>query len=257
MEDGDVPLYGMHDQRGRAQSFGSIAEQYDLNRPGYPDPLIRDLLAGDPRSVLDIASGTGKAALPFVARGLSVLGIEPDEAMAAVARRHGLAVEVSRFEDWDDRGRRFDVITCAHAWHWLDPGAKDRLPGLLTPGGLVARFWNYHVFDPDVVDELDRAYAGVPAGVNRFGHDPSGDPEPPDPLQDVPGLTVLPSRTYRWDVTLTTDQWTRRIATYSDHQQLGPAALAELQQRVARVFEAFGGSVVAHCGTLCLLAQGR
>jgi SAM-dependent methyltransferase len=250
-----MPLYGMHDQRDRAESFGSFAEEYDESRPGYPEELIEDLSAAGPRTVLDIACGTGKAAVPFLARGPTVLGIEPDPTMAAVARRHGVRIEVTRFEDWDPRGRRFDLITCGHAWHWLDPTAKDRIPGLLRQGGIIARFWNYHVFDSEVVVALDDAYVGVAPNVHRFGRDLSGEPEPPDPLRDVPGLTVLPSRTYRWSEQLTADQWTRRIATFSDHQQLGPKRLAELQDRVARVFGQFGGSVRAQNGTLCLLAQ--
>ena len=245
----------MHDERDRAESFGAIAEAYDLNRPAYPDELIDDLLRPEPETVLDIATGTGKAAGPFLERGLQVVGVEPDEAMAAIARRHGVDVEIARFEDWDPRGRRFDLITCAHAWHWLDPSAKDRIPELLRPGGVIARFWIYHVFEPDVVDALDAVYADLPASIHRFGHDPSGDPEPPDPLADVPGLTVLPSRTYRWSGSLTTDQWTRRIATFSDHQRLGAEELAVLQHRVAGVIDRFGGAVVTQYGVLCLLAQ--
>lgn len=249
-----VPLYGMHDQRDRAESFGSIAEDYDRHRPGYPEALFEDLTASSPTHVLDIACGTGKAAVPFLARGIDVLGVEPDEAMASVARDRGVPVELARFEDWDARGRRFDVMTCGHAWHWLAPASKDRVPGLLTAGGVLARFWNYHVLDPQLVEALDAAYEGLPDSVHRFGHDPSGDPEPPDPLNEVPGMTVLPSRTYRWEGELTAGQWADRIATYSDHQKLGPSALSSLQQRVAAVIDSSGGVVRVKYGTLSLLA---
>jgi hypothetical protein len=40
-----------------------------------------------------------------------------DACMADVARSHGIEVEVSPFETWDDGGRRFDLITCGEAWH--------------------------------------------------------------------------------------------------------------------------------------------
>jgi hypothetical protein len=129
------------------------------------------------------------------------------------------------------------------------------VPALLTEGGVIARCWNYHVFDPAVVKALDAVYVGLPDSVYRFGHDPGNEGEPPDPLQKVPGITVLPSRTYRWDGRLSADQWTSRMATYSDHQRLGQPQLAMLQSAVRGVFEDFGGSIDVHYGTLCLLAQ--
>ena len=34
----------------------------------------------------------------------------------------------------------------------LTPALRQQL---LNPGGLLARFWDYHVFEPDVLEELD------------------------------------------------------------------------------------------------------
>src|SRR5205823_349765 len=120
VEDAGVPLYGMHDQPARAQSFGDWADAYDRYRAGYPPALAADLLDGGRRTVLDIGCGTGKAAVALAERGGEVLGVEPDDRMARIARAHGIPVEVARFEDWDAAGRRFDVITCASTWQWLD-----------------------------------------------------------------------------------------------------------------------------------------
>src|SRR3954454_7614859 len=111
----------MHANRARAESFGAVAANYDRYRPGYPETLIDDLLALRPTDVLDIGCGTGKAARQLVARGLDVLGVEIDPEMAAVARAHGLAVEVVGFEQWEPAGRTFDLIVCGQAWHWIDP----------------------------------------------------------------------------------------------------------------------------------------
>jgi 2-polyprenyl-3-methyl-5-hydroxy-6-metoxy-1,4-benzoquinol methylase len=125
-----VALDELHLDRARAESFGSVAEQYDRYRPTYPDALIDDLAALQPAQVLDVGCGTGKAAVALARRGLSVLGVELDERMADVARGHGISVEVAAFETWDDAGRRFDLITCAGAWHWIDHG-----PGVSKPTG--------------------------------------------------------------------------------------------------------------------------
>ena len=48
-------------------------------------------------------------------------------------------VEVSSFEDWPDNGRTFDLITCAQAWHWVDPAVgAAKAARLLAPGGELA-----------------------------------------------------------------------------------------------------------------------
>ncbi len=52
-----------------------------------------------------------------------MLGVEPDERMAAFARRSRVEVEVARFEDWQSAGRQFDAVIAGTAWHWVDPVA--------------------------------------------------------------------------------------------------------------------------------------
>ena len=145
--------------RDRARSFGSVAEDYDRARPTYPGELIDDLVAGGTPSVLDIGCGTGKAAELFIARGCSVVGVEADSRMADVARRKGIAVEVSDFERWDARDRRFDLVVAAQAWHWMDPDvAPAKAADTLWPGGRLALFWNIGRHDPDVRAALTIVY---------------------------------------------------------------------------------------------------
>ena len=114
-------MEAMHPDRGRAESFGSSAQAYDRFRSGYPDALIDDLLAARPSRTLDVGCGTGKVAAAVAARGFRVVGVEPDQRMAAVARAHGVEVDVVSFESWDSRGEMFDLVTCGHAWQWIDP----------------------------------------------------------------------------------------------------------------------------------------
>ena len=126
----------LHADRERAESFGSVAAAYDRFRPSYPDVLISDLVELGPDRVLDVACGTGKVAVPLVACGLSLLGVEADPKMAAIARTHGLIVEEAKFEEWDDQGRTFDLITCGQGWHWIDTRVGDeKAARLLNPGG--------------------------------------------------------------------------------------------------------------------------
>jgi SAM-dependent methyltransferase len=107
-----------------AESFGTDAQRYERARPGYPDAMVDAILAASPgRRVLDVGTGTGISARGFHQRGCQVLGVEPDEQMARVARDSGLEVEIAKFEDWDPAGRVFDVVIAGQAWHWVDPVA--------------------------------------------------------------------------------------------------------------------------------------
>ncbi|MGH8880500.1 MAG: class I SAM-dependent methyltransferase, partial [Stackebrandtia sp.] len=108
-----------HQHRDVAESFGADAARYDRTRTRYPAELI-DQIAGPGRDVLSVGTGTGIEARQLAEVGCRVLGVEPDERMAAFARDHGSDVEVATFEDWDPAGRDFDAVIAATAWHWVD-----------------------------------------------------------------------------------------------------------------------------------------
>jgi 2-polyprenyl-3-methyl-5-hydroxy-6-metoxy-1,4-benzoquinol methylase len=117
-------------RRDLGRVFNEVPELYDRVRPGYPDELFADLATvtgiDEEASVLEVGCGTGQATRPLAALGCSVTAIEPGAGMAALARQRiadfpNVDVETSTFEEWDDRGRRFDVLVAASAWHWVDP----------------------------------------------------------------------------------------------------------------------------------------
>src|SRR3954454_24856542 len=109
--------------------------------------------------------------------GLRVLGVEPDEAMAAVARNHRIRVELARFETWDPAGRTFDLVTAGHAWHWVDPNSGlAKVASVLEPGGTVALFWNYHAVHASLAEVFDGVYAVCAPELEALGRDPTGSP---------------------------------------------------------------------------------
>jgi SAM-dependent methyltransferase len=223
--------------RGRAESFGSIAETYDRLRPAPAAEFVDELVALRPGKVLDIGCGTGKVARELAARGLDVLGVEPDERMAAFARRHGVVVEVAAFEDWDPRGRHFDLITCGDAWHWIDPErAWRKIGAVLAPGGTVARFWSHYELDEPLRGAIEAVYERIaPELINlpRSGGGDDGDPR-------------VEHRLYPWTQSYTADEWVALTATYSASQTLAPERLAELQRALHAAITAHGGTVLAH-----------
>jgi len=155
--------------RLRAESFGAIAEAYDRVRPSYPQALIDALLEGGVQRVLDVGAGTGIASVQFAQRGCEVLGVEIDERMAARARAKGILVEVARFEDWDARGRRFDLVTSGQAWHWIDPRiGTAKAADALAPGGRIGLFWNRGELEPDLRELLAAAYRKLEPSLEEF-----------------------------------------------------------------------------------------
>ena len=134
-----------HRNRQRAEGFGEDAPRYDRSRPRYPVALIEDVLDGCdmPARVLDVGCGTGRAAFLFMERDCIVVGVEPDARMAALARSHGVTVDVCTFEAWEPADRHFDVVISAQAWHWIDPAVgASKAAAALGPGGRLALFWN-------------------------------------------------------------------------------------------------------------------
>lgn len=140
--------FSHHDARRIAESFGADAQAYDDARPPYPAELVQRLIGGDTGlGVLDVGCGTGIAGLQFQDAGCAVLGVEPDERMARIARAKGLIVETAAFETWDAAGRTFDLVTAAQSWHWIDPVlGPQKAAAALRPEGRLAIFG--HVFEP-------------------------------------------------------------------------------------------------------------
>ena len=155
----------------RSKLFDQEAERYDRCRPSYPDALIEELLGLERAGleILDVGCGTGIASRQMAARGAKVLGVELAPRMAAIARSHGIEVELGAFEGWDAAGRTFDRVTSAQAWHWLDlPLATSKAASLLRPGGRLCLIWNAGSQPDDLADALEVVYASVvPSGGHR------------------------------------------------------------------------------------------
>lgn len=168
--------------------FNEVPELYDRVRPGYPDELFADLAAvtglDDTSSVLEVGCGTGQATRSLAALGCSVTAVEPGLAMAALARRRiaafrNVRLETSTFEEWDDRGRRFDVLVAASSWHWVDASTGwRRAYEVLRPGGWMALLGNVVVRrpgEPEVYAETADLHERFSPGNSDWGHPPLED----------------------------------------------------------------------------------
>jgi SAM-dependent methyltransferase len=258
--------------RAQRLVFGEVAERYDRYRPSYPDALIDDVasLAGldGTATVLEVGSGTGKATRMFAARGMGVLGIEPDAAMAALARHNTSAypnVEVveADFEDWDPRGRTFPLVFSAQAWHWVDPAVGYAKVGeVLSPRGLLAPFWNRFAWERSELREaMADAYLREAPGLRRAGGmhpvslDPDADADWERDIAPVQGLGEAQVRHYEWDHTFSTGDYVGLLDTASDVRLLDPSTRERLLSAVAAVIDGHGGQLRIRMRTLLCLAR--
>lgn len=248
-----------HTDRMRAESFGALAEQYDRERPGYPDALVDDLVEARPADALDIGCGTGKAAVLLAARGVQVLGVEVDERMSAVARARGVPVEIAPFETWPARERHFDLVVCGQAWHWIDPAVgPGKARDVLRPNGLLGLFWNFAHFDNDTQRALDAAYVDAAPELSRHSVVRGGGPATvPGHVADLraAGLGAVEHRRYEWFQDYSAERWLALVGTHSDHATLPTVRRAALLTGLGQAIDSLGGALRARYITEALLAR--
>lgn len=247
----------MHSQRQRAESFGSVASEYDAVRPTYPDALFDDLAALAPAHALDVGCGTGRAAVPLLARGVDVLGVEVDAQMAEVARAHGVPVEIAPFETWDPAGRVFDLVVSGQAWHWIDQAVGlPKAAALLRPGGALALFWNAAEVEPRVQAALDAVYREHAPDLLTHNAGRAADPGYAPDVRATGRFTSVETRRYPWQRVYTSAEWVRLVQTHSDHVVLDEYRRSVLLNAVVAALDALGGRVVASYTTHTVLAVG-
>jgi SAM-dependent methyltransferase len=253
--------------RERSKLFDREAERYDRYRPSYPDALIDDLLGPKPEGldVLDVGCGTGIASRLIAQRGAKVLGVDVAPRMADIARRHGIDVEISAFEDWNPAGGSFDRVTSAQAWHWLNlPVATAKAAAVLQPGGRLCLIWNAGFPSDDLADALDEVYRTVlPSGVhtvfsgyaaNRSTDARSGLDRELAAIAAAPDLGAPTERWFPWTKTYERDQWLEQLLSRSDHTALDPPVRDLLFEAIGAAIDDVGGSFVMNFETVLITA---
>ena len=138
------------------------AAGYARYRPSYPDAIVDGVLArtgvrpGDP--VADVGCGTGILTRLLAARGLDVVGVDPNEDMLAEARAVGGPARYRRGEA-EATGlpdATVALVTVAQAFHWFDAErALAEFHRVLRPEGHVAALWNLRGHSPFMADYED------------------------------------------------------------------------------------------------------
>lgn len=217
--------------RRRAESFGSVADEYDRHRPRYPQALIERLVTTPGLGVLDVGAGTGILSAQLVNAGANVLAVEPDEQMAARCLAKGISVERSTFEQWQPRDRTFDLVTFGQSFHWVDPEvALPKLASLVTAGGRLALMWNRIMASDSTRRGLERISAEY--GVTTPASTSANNAEAAlQALLRRAEFTVERVEVHE-ELHYSTEDWLSLVFTHSNHVVLEPATKRELRTRL-------------------------
>jgi hypothetical protein len=182
--------------------------------------------------------------------------------MAALARAKRIDIEVSGFESWDDRGRRFELLISAQAWHWIRPDeGAAKAAAVLCDGGRIGCFWNLGDPPAYVRERLAPIYARIAPGLEDYSVVLGGSGRRSGRTADgLNGSGLFESaelRRFDWTRAYTTDEWLALVATHSDHQALEPRQLETLLDAVREAIDSLGGSFEYPYETVLVTATRR
>jgi SAM-dependent methyltransferase len=219
----------------RARSFGAVAEHYERYRPGPPESAVEWVVPQGCQAAVDMCAGTGALTRLLAERVPEVIAVEPDQRMRAVLRQQVAAEVVGAVgEALPFRDGRFDLVTAASAWHWMDPErATAEVVRILRPGGTLGLMWN----------SADRSVEWV---LEMLGPRSStqGETTPTEAKRSRPRRRTLPEgapfkkaeeELFKWSSEFTVDDLVGLAGSYSRVITLPDGQASAILERVRRL----------------------
>lgn len=236
-------------------TFNEDEKNYDKWRPRYCAELFTRIMeysgVGEGSRAVEVGIGTGQATLPFLWAGCEVQAVEYGEKLAAFCKQKfseysGFQVFTGRFEDFEERGSRFDLLYSATAFHWIDEKIGYRKAyDLLKPGGIIALFWNRpHVERPGSalekkIQHVYETYRPSGAGKSRQ--------ETPYRLRhellEQYGFTNVRTELFFSYRELAAKEYLCLLRTYSDHRAMPEDIRREFEWEMEQAIVSEGGKV--------------
>jgi SAM-dependent methyltransferase len=156
-------------QLNPTKRFTGLEDLYALYRPTYPaeaiDFIIRRCGLDATTTLVDVGCGTGISTRLFAARGIPVIGVDPNDAMRCKAEAAATPAGGRTAEYRKGSGEATGLpdgcaaaVVAAQAFHWLDAAAAFReFCRILRPGGHAVLMWN----ERDESDPFTAAYGAA------------------------------------------------------------------------------------------------
>jgi len=223
------------ERRGRATSFGSVADAYERARPEYPRDAIRWLTGDEPMDVVDVGAGTGKLTRGLVALGHRVTAIEPLPEMLAHVRTAvpSATALAGAAENLPLPDASADVVVCAQAFHWFDRAvALEEFARVLRPAGRIGLVWNTRDDREPWAAELSRA----------IGNESIESGDAAEPIAASGLFGPVENATFSFVQPLDREQLLDLVRSRSYCAVMAPAELEHVLARVSALYDARAGT---------------
>jgi SAM-dependent methyltransferase len=227
----DVPLSDLPtaEKAERASSFGDVATEYNVFRPGPPEAAIDWVLGGKHvGTAIDLGAGTGACTKLLLGHADAVIAVEPDERMREV-----LAAELIEATVLDGKGEAIpaadasaDGVFASSSWHWMEPAATlAEVARVLRPAGTLGVIWSGPDVDSPFIVQArallsQREQADSGRGYDDMAALVMGDADRPSSILVIPDDGSVPlsqpvKSEFRWDLPLTADDLIGLMGTLS------------------------------------------
>jgi len=241
------------------RTFDNTAVGYDRSRPAYPEKLYQDIFEyckiGAKSNALEIGLGTGKATEPILKTGCRLIGIEPGENLANLARKKfkdysNFSLCTNTLQEYVCPEESFDFVYSATAFHWIpEEYGYKRVYEMLKTGGVFARF-AYHA-GPDkkrkmLTEEIQKLYAlylNATQSPKEFAEE---DAWKVAEIAGRYGFVDLKYNLYEVTKDFTADEYMELLRTYPNHMALEPCAREKLFEGIHSAINNYGGVITVY-----------
>ena len=239
-------------------TFNRVASLYAEIRPGYPDALIRDVIAlsriGGGGRILEVGCGTGQATQPFAEHGYEMICLDVGPDLIEIAKKRlrqfqNVRFELCRFEDWKHE-YPFDLLICGTAFRWINRQVRYiKAAEVLRTEGAIAIFSNQHVRHTEgFFLKVQKIYKEHAPELHTDSHHPSLTRSAPPALE--PGVKYFSEplvRSYPWSQNYSSEEYVKLLNTYSDHIPLQDERRKSLFDGIRGLIDSqYGGVITKH-----------